>query len=280
MTHGSAVPGAWKETSSKWNDCSTQSHSRSFFLAVPIYPGPSHLICFGQERAIRGVYIFQCKTGILGIHDKVGTGLLFPWCPSCTWAWITHSIATTLFPPLYLHAFHKWKTNQLKTKTTPFPLRSAIVPSHEKQNSSARNACIPLVICFSQDLLSTQHPTSLKCQGTFMHSRTNQTQKTSRDLHLQISRLISDTGQLEIVWVLVVFFFKEPQWMSCYTIESSSIFHNNRKISSKEETEKDWTLPMLQTGFPSFLHILPLDPEMIHCYSAGTVSGLLFCGEG
>lgn len=35
----------------------------------------------------------------------------------------------------------------------------------------------------------------------------------------------------------------------------ASIFHNIRKISSKEEdTEKDWTLHVLQTGFTSFYH--------------------------
>lgn len=47
------------------------------FLGSFHYPGPSHLICFGQERAIRGVYIFQCETGILGVHDHPGAGLLF-----------------------------------------------------------------------------------------------------------------------------------------------------------------------------------------------------------
>lgn len=63
----------------------------------------------------------------------------------------------SFYPCTYMAYTNDKQTNPKQNNSLP-PLRLAIVPSHKKQSSLAKNAYIPLVTCFSQDLLSTQHP--------------------------------------------------------------------------------------------------------------------------
>lgn len=100
---------------------------------------------------------------------------------------MNYCTVTTLFLSLYLHDFYKWKT-QNQNNSCP-PSRLAIVTSHKKQSSSAKNACIPLVICFSQDLLSTPAKVwdnSASIKGTVLQWCT---------LHLTLKHILQDTKQ-------------------------------------------------------------------------------------
>lgn len=69
----------------------------------------------------------------------------------------TALLLPSFYPCSYMPYINEKQTNP-NPNQLPSPPGLAIVPSYKKQSSSAKNAYIPLVICFSQDLLSTQHP--------------------------------------------------------------------------------------------------------------------------